>query len=199
MSERAVICNVGDQEWTLMRTHGFYRIPKPAAGQKFALLIVADRTDVIDNGDNHRLEVPIHARKIAEDLVADLGDFGVFVCTGETPAAEEIDRAERRLVEVAKRLVFEGDQEWARSHNYREISDLHRRAVKRLGPEREWAYEPTEMTACPACGERIRPGVAVCRHCNAILDERKARQFGLTESTAAAQARRRPAPAHARQ
>lgn len=196
MSERVTICNVGDQEWSLMRTHGFYRIPAPAPGQKFALFSVADRTDVIDNGDNHRLEVPIHAQKIAEDLAADLGDFGVFVCAGETPTAEEIDRVEKRLVEVAKRLVFEGDQEWARSHNYREISDLHRRAVKRLGPEREWAYEPTEMTACPACGERIRPGVAICRHCNAILDETKARQFALLGPTVAAQVKRRSAATH---
>ena len=85
MSERAVICNVGEQEWTLVRTYGMYRIPAPKAGEEQATLAVTDRIDVIDMGDNRRLEVPIHARKIAEDLVADLGDYGVFVAAGAGP------------------------------------------------------------------------------------------------------------------
>jgi ribosomal protein L32 len=179
MSERAVICNVGEQEWTLVRTYGMYRIPAAEAGEELATLAVADRIDVIDMGDNRRLEVPIHARKIAEDLAADLGDYGVFVAAGEEPTAEEIANAQEHLVEVAKKLVFEGDQEWARSHNYRLLSDLHRRAVKRLGLEREWAYEPVAMSECPVCGERIKPGVAVCRSCGAILDREKAQKFGI--------------------
>jgi hypothetical protein len=179
MSERAVICNVGEQEWTLVRTYGMYRIPAPKAIEDQATLVVTDRIDVIDMGDNRRLEVPIHARKIAEDLVADLGDYGVFVAAGEEPTAEEIANAKEHLIEVAKKLVFEGDQEWARSHNYRLLSDLHRRAVKRLGLEREWAYEPAAMGECPVCGERIKPGVAVCRSCGAVLDREKARQFGI--------------------
>lgn len=182
MSERAVMCNVGDQEWTLVRTYGGYRIPAPAAGETSATLEVTDRVDIIDMGDNRRLEVPIHARKIAEDLASDLGDFGVFVANGDEPSDEEIANAKARLIEVAKRLVFEGDQEWARSHNYRLLSDLHRRAVKRLGLEREWAYEPAAMAECPVCGERIKPGVALCKSCGAILDREKARQFGILGS-----------------
>jgi len=129
MSERAVICNVGEQEWTLVRTYGMYRIPAAEAGEELATLEVADRIDVIDMGDNRRLEVPIHARKIAEDLAADLGDYGVFVAANGEPTAEEIACAREHLVEVAKKLVFEGDQEWARNHNYRLLSDLHRRAA----------------------------------------------------------------------
>lgn len=179
MSEQAVICNVGEQEWNLVRTYGMYRIPARRANEEHATLEVSDRIDVIDMGDNRRLEVPIHARKIAEDLAADLGDYGVFVAEGEEATAEEVANAQEHLVEVAKRLVFEGDQEWARSHNYRLLSDLHRRAVKRLGLEREWAYEPVAMSECPVCGERIKPGVAVCKSCGAILDREKARAFGI--------------------
>ena len=179
MSERAVICNVGEQEWTLVRTYGVYRIPAPQGGEEMATLEVGDRIDVIDMGDNRRLEVPIHARKIAEDLAADLADHGVFVARGEAANAEEVGGAKAHLIEVAKKLVFEGDQEWARSHNYRLLSDLHRRAVKSLGLEREWAYEPVAMGECPVCGERIKPGVAVCKSCGAILDREKAQQFGI--------------------
>ncbi|HVB98990.1 MAG TPA: hypothetical protein VNJ12_06610 [Candidatus Dormibacteraeota bacterium] len=179
MSERAVICNVGEQEWFLPRTYGVYRIPAPAAGEACATLPVSDRVDVIDMGDNRRIEVPIHAQKIAEDLVSDLADHGVFLAKGEEPTGEEIETARERMTQVAKRLVFEGDQEWARSHNYRLLSDLHRRAVKRLGLEREWAYEPAAMAECPVCGEKVKPAVAVCRSCGAILDRAKAKKFGI--------------------
>ncbi len=179
MSERAVICNIGDQDWTLVRTYGVYRILAPEAGETARTLEVSDRIDVIDMGDNRRLEVPIHARKIAEDLAADLGDYGVFVADGDEPSEEEIASAKGRLIEVAKKRVFEGDQEWARSHNYRLLSDLHRRAVKLLGLEREWAYEPAAMAECPVCGERIKPGVAMCKSCGAILDREKAMEFGI--------------------
>lgn len=179
MNERVVICNAGDQVWQIMRSYGPYTIPAPQPGEEFALLEVTDRRDFIGLGDDNRVEVPIHAQKIAEDLVSDLAKFGVFVCAGEKPTAEELAGAKSLIVEEAKRLVFEGDQEWARSHNYRVISDLHRRAVKRLGLEREWAYEPMEMAECPVCGERVKPNVAMCKSCGAILDREKAAQFGV--------------------
>jgi hypothetical protein len=194
MSERAVICNVGQQEWFLPRTYGVYRIAAPAAGQVCATIEVSDRVDVIDMGDNRRIEIPIHARKIAEDLVSDLGDYGVFLAAGDKPTAEEVAAANERMTEVAKRLVFEGDQEWARTHNYRLLSDLHRRAVKRLGLEREWAYEPAAMGECPVCGEKVKPGVAVCKSCGAILNRRKARKFGIVQGQPVARQRQHLAP-----
>jgi hypothetical protein len=68
---------------------------------------------------------------------------------------------------------------WARGHSFREISDLHRRAAIALGVEREWAYVPTRFAHCPACGEKVKPSVAVCKHCGAILDAEKAAKHGL--------------------
>jgi len=68
---------------------------------------------------------------------------------------------------------------WARGHSFREISDMHRRAALALGAEREWAYVAVEMQDCPVCGERIKRGVAVCKHCRAILDEERAAKHGL--------------------
>jgi transposase len=35
------------------------------------------------------------------------------------------------------------------------------------------------MSDCPACGEKVKPGVAVCKHCGAILDAEKAAKHGL--------------------
>ena len=33
---------------------------------------------------------------------------------------------------------------------------------------------------CPACGERLKPNVAVCRVCGAVLNREKAAQWGLS-------------------
>jgi len=35
------------------------------------------------------------------------------------------------------------------------------------------------MNECPACGEKVKPAVAVCKHCGAILDAEKAAKHGL--------------------
>jgi hypothetical protein len=83
---------------------------------------------------------------------------------------------------------------WARGHSFREISDLHRRAAIALGVEREWAYVPTRFADCPACGEKVKPSVAVCKHCGAILDAEKAAKHGLGASTSSGATRATPAP-----
>jgi hypothetical protein len=46
------------------------------------------------------------------------------------------------------------------------------------------------MHECPACGEKVKIGVAVCKHCGAILDEDKAAKHGLGAGAAAARAAR---------
>src|SRR2546425_13298119 len=64
------------------------------------------------------------------------------------------------------------------------ITDVQRRAARGLGLEKEWSYEPKPLVDCPACGEKVKPGVAVCRACGAILDRAKALQFGLLPAEA---------------
>jgi len=32
---------------------------------------------------------------------------------------------------------------------------------------------------CPVCGEPVKVGVAICRHCGAVLDEAKAARYGV--------------------
>ena len=74
------------------------------------------------------------------------------------------------------------DLEWERTKNPMFITDLERRAARQLGVEKPWLYDPKPMAECPACAEKIKPGVAVCRACGAILDKEKAAQFGLGPS-----------------
>jgi len=180
-SATVTIASISDQDWYISRTHGVYHIPACVKGESFALLLIRTRNDVIDLGDGRRLPFPITAREIADDLLQDLHDHGVFVCAGARPTSEELAAATARRDAFYHRLIGEGDTLWARGHSFREISDMHRRAALALGVEREWAYVPMRMSECPACGEKVKSGVAVCKHCHAILDAEKAAQHGLTQ------------------
>lgn len=204
----ATIASISDQDWYISRTHGVYHIPacpkqtgppgrrlvepegsdadtpsdEPASSQQpYALLLITSRGDAIDLGDSRRLPFTISAREIAEDLLQDLHDHGIFVCKGARPTSDELTTATERRDAYYHRLIGEGDTLWARGHSFREISDLHRRAAMTLGVEREWAYVPMRLSDCPACGEKVKSGVAVCRHCHAILDREKAAHHGLAE------------------
>lgn len=178
------IASISEQDWYVSRTHGVYHIPACAKNEPYALLLLTSRGDVIDLGDNRRFPFMISAREIADDLLQDLHDHGIFVCAGPRPSEEELAAAIERRDTYYHRLIGEGDTMWARGHSYREISDLHRRAAIALGVEREWAYVPLKMSECPACGEKVKTGVAVCKHCHAILDAEKAAQHGLGPSAA---------------
>ena len=190
----ASIASISDQDWHISRTHGVYHIPACAKGEPYALVVITSRGDALDLGDNRRFPFTISARDIAEDLLQDLREHGIFVCAGERPTADELASATTRRDAYYHQLVAEGDTMWARGHSFREISDLHRRAAIALGVEREWAYVPTRFADCPACGEKVKPGVAVCKHCGAILDAEKAAKHGLGASSSSAASRAAPAP-----
>ncbi len=173
------IASISEQDWYVSRTHGVYHIPACPQGSPYALLLITSRGDALDLGDSRRFPFTITAREIADDLLQDLHDHGIFVCAGARPTTEELAAAAARRDTFYQRLVSDGDTMWARGHSFREISDLHRRAAISLGIEREWAYVPTRMVDCPACGEKVKPGVAVCKHCRAILNAEKAAEHGL--------------------
>ena len=193
-SATASIASISDQDWHISCTHGVYHIPARAPSQPYALVEITSRGDALDLGDNRRFPFTISARDIAEDLLQDLREHGIFVCAGERPSAEELASATARRDAYYHQLISEGDTMWARGHSFREISDLHRRAAIALGVEREWAYVPTRFADCPACGEKVKPGVAVCKHCGAILDAEKAAKHGLGASNGGSASRATPAP-----
>lgn len=185
-AEQAVICNISDQNWLLHRTHGTFAIAACEHGEDFALTAVTGRRGTIDLGDKRTLDFPITAREIAEDLTREINsdggeasNFGVFVCAGSVPTDEELLEAHDKLESFYRRLVAAADQQWERTHNVVLISDLDRRAARALKLEKEWCYEPQQRVECPACGEKLKPGVAVCRVCHAVLNKEKAAQFGL--------------------
>ncbi len=173
------VASISDQDWYISRTYGVFHIPACAKGEAYALVILTARPDAIDLGDGRKFPFTISAGEIAKDIVQNLENHGVFVCKGARPSDEELQEAALRRDSWYQELVFEGDQMWARSHNYRELSDMHRRAALALGLEREWAYVPAKMEDCPVCGEKVKPGVALCRHCGAVLKPEVAARHGV--------------------
>jgi len=189
----AVLVNISTQKWPPRhRTYfGALDVRSPQDGEAFAVTPVRGCKAAMDLGDKRTMEFPITAREIAEDIARELNNdsgegsyHGVFVAAGLEPTQAELSEARRKLDDFHRRLVATADLEWERSHNPMFITDLERRAARELKLEKPWLYDPKPATECPACAERIKPGVAVCKSCGAILDREKAAQFGLVAATA---------------
>jgi hypothetical protein len=189
-SDVAVLVNISTEKWPpRQRTYfGSLNIATPEPGQVYAITPIQSCKGVIDLGDRHTMEFPITAREIAEDLAREIngdsgeGSFhGVFVAEGPGPTEAELADARKKLEAFHRRLVEKADLEWERSHNPMFITDLERRAARELNLDKPWLYDPKPQDECPACGERIKPGAAVCRTCGAILDREKAAKYGLAK------------------
>ncbi|HKF51025.1 MAG TPA: zinc ribbon domain-containing protein [Candidatus Acidoferrales bacterium] len=174
---QASIASVSDQDFYITRTYGVFHIPARPTTEDYAIVVVTPRGDAIDLGDNRRFPFVISARQIAEDIIQDLQQHGIFVCAAERPTETELATAREVRDAWYRQLVTEADEMWARGHSYREISDMHRRAVMAMKLEREWAYVPQRSVECPACGEKLKAGVALCKHCGATLDADRAAKY----------------------
>jgi hypothetical protein len=187
-TETVSLVNISAEKWPpRQRTYfGSLEIRPVAAGEAFAITPIRGCTGVMDLGDKRIMEYRITAREIAEDIAREIngdsgeGSFhGVFVAAGDLPTQAELADARRRLEEFQRRLVAAADLEWERTKNPMFITDLERRAARQLGLEKPWLYDAKPLADCPVCAEKIRPGVAVCRSCGAILDREKAAQYGF--------------------
>ena len=187
-TETVALVNISTEKWPpRQRTYfGSLAISSPQPGEAFAITPIHGCLGVMDLGDKRTMEFRITAREIAEDIAREInGDsgegsyHGVFVAAGEAPTESELAEARRRLEEFHRRLVAAADLEWERTKNPMFITDLERRAARQLGLEKPWLYDARPLADCPVCAEKIKPGVAVCRSCGAILDREKAAQYGL--------------------
>lgn len=192
---QATIVNLAPQSWALYRSYGTFLVRGCADGEPYTLLQVAARKALMDVGDKRTMDVNITAEEIAKDLCGEINSdggedsfFGAFMAEGELPTEEELEQGRGCLGAFYRRLVAAADREWERSHSYLFINDVERRAARYLGLEKEWFYQPRETVECPGCGERVRPGVAVCKTCRAILDPAKAALLGLVPAAQVASA-----------
>lgn len=204
--DHAMLCNIAPEKWPpRYRTYfGSVEIASPGPGQPYALTKITGRTGSIDLGDKRTTEFPITARAIAEDLAREInsdsgeGSFhGVFVCAGDKPTENELTEARSRLDAFYGKLVATADLEWERSHSPLFITDLDRRAARVLGVDKPWLYDPRAQMECPLCAEKLKPGVAVCRACGAILNRDKAAEYAFVTAPAPA-AQSAPTPSSKR-
>jgi len=186
--ETASLINISTQSWPPRhRTYfGSLQIRTPKPGEPFAITLIPACKSLMDLGDRRTMEFAITAKEVAEDLAREIngdsgeGSFhGVFVAAGPEPTGRELADAHEKLDSFHRKLVEAADLEWERSHNPMFITDLERRAARELHLDKPWVYDPKPQAECPACAEKIKPGVAVCRSCRAILDPEKAAKFGL--------------------
>lgn len=101
---------------------------------------------------------------------------GVFITTNEVPTDAEIEAAKAKRKERNLFIIAEADQSYLRGQ-MELIYAAHREACFEEGLKREWANKPVTLDSCPACGSDIKPNIAICPRCQAILREDLARKF----------------------
>jgi hypothetical protein len=196
--EDAFICNITEKTWGPMN-HWHYMaavmIPGKKESEAYKVSRITAHTDHIDLGEGKTLPVFIPARDTAEDICRifnnDIGDnsyAGVFVIEhGDTPTEEELKTAREALEDFYRRLVNVADQEWDRGMKAN-ISDLHRSAGRYFKLNKPWLPDLRQKKECPVCAESIPVNAAVCKSCNAVLDEPLATKYGVNHRRARLQA-----------
>ena len=99
---------------------------------------------------------------------------------GRVPGQLEIAAAREKLTQLMKvfladadRLALNGDK------GLLEIGIPHRQAALLLKQPRTWSSPVQAMVDCLGCGNPVKPGIAKCGACGAILDRAKAIELGL--------------------
>ena len=205
------LINLSDQTFTFGRTYGQYTILGCQDGEEFTATEVRGRLEVMDEGDEKYGQQLTEAQDIAEDLASNANDhmltapdgdsfIGVFVSPTNPPPAKLLKSMQTRLLAFYNSQVQLADAFWDSPADHKQISSLHRRAAKATGQTRPWTYQVTNMIECPGCATSLPATVAICKTCDAIIDETKARKLypWRFESAAAsetpAQKRTKPAP-----
>lgn len=124
------------------------------------------------------------ARSICVDYINDSLDVaegaypGLIYTFGEYTKEEakkklalQIAEAEARQRRWFEKLVKDADDNWNLNHQFKAISDLHRKAAIYLGQEREWtkSFAQMAMTKCPVCQSLVDPKALQCGNCQNVL------------------------------
>lgn len=142
-----------------------------------------------------------NALAIAEDYwknipgTSDICHPGVMVLPGKL-SKEEVEKKfgsqldQLRVIQTNyfRFMVREADNLWNRHHSHRMITDNHRSAARLIGYKAEWNQGEEQFNRpatkdCPVCWKSIDSRAIVCGFCSAILDEEKAKKYGLVGKT----------------
>ena len=90
---------------------------------------------------------------------------------------KEVEIAKANLIAYYQQLCKDADRLWATMNTRNEVGIHHQEAAEAIGYEPAWASTPNAKKDCPACGGKIKEDVAICTHCEAVIDDEKARQY----------------------
>lgn len=102
--------------------------------------------------------------------------------------SKELQEAELRQNKWFETLVRLADDDFAKYHQHRAVSDLQRYAADYLNLDRPWKrkLEEQRMTTCPACVQTIPMSALVCSHCRTILKPTEYAKLGFEQAKGAA-------------
>lgn len=194
------IVNLGKERWEIARTYvpGVAFVIRPCQeDESFHVTpVVGQQPDgtfreKVDLGDDRFYWNYIKPEEAAQDLLQGLHNFGVFISTTNPPSKEALAEASVIRQRFLDELIGEADANWAANRDMRTngITQVHTRACIERGLEREWCFQPKRQNPCPFCSMPVMEAVAICRHCNAILDVDKAELGGLINPEQAASLR----------
>lgn len=119
---------------------------------------------------------------VSFDSIQDNGGYsapGLFWVEGAFDAkgiaskhANKVDQAFKNTAAWFRSLVKIADDDWARWHMHRTITDLQRIACNYLELEREWNFtvHNNVISLCWACKAAVNPTAIICGGCKAVLN-----------------------------
>lgn len=190
---RAYICNILDMDWPAIDfDFGRFAIAGRKEGEAYRVTEITARLSTMDHGEKNMTRIPIGALDIAHDIVRQINEnagskdeqtgakpfMGVFVITeGARPSKEELAEAHEKLKAFCEHYVFIADGDFEVMRNSKMIPGFARKAAKILNLDKPYAIDTTRMVNCIGCGKGVSPNAVRCPHCEAILDEAKARKI----------------------
>jgi hypothetical protein len=183
----------GGKQWVIPACPKGERFSEPIA---IPALVLSER-DLADGGNNLDTVIDAalsgtrkvgneskHVMGVADDVIGknstspglDLhttnGEwFGVFVSQNELPTDDEIDIAESKLRDMMQ-LVYAQGAEKVQAGEKVGMADrrLYNEAAEYLRAKPLWGNLDHTMDSCPLCGEDIRKGASICKHCHNRID-----------------------------
>ena len=107
---------------------------------------------------------------------ASLRRWGVSVIEHWPPTKDDLVLPTMELNAKFDELIAEADKHYE-NHKYDDISEFHRLAARRRKLTKGWMNANPDLVACVACGTDVKPNIAVCPQCGAVLDEALARKY----------------------
>lgn len=200
----------GGKEWIIPACPRGARYSEPVA---IPSLVLSER-DLADGGNNLDTVIDAalsgtrkvgntvkHVMGVADDIIGihstspglDLHTtngvwFGVFCSQHEEPADEEIEAAQSKLGEMMQ-LIYAAGSEKVQQGEKVAMADrrIYNEAAEFLHAKPLWGNLDHTMDSCPLCGEDIRKGARVCKHCQRAIDPASVDTFFRKQEREAAQ------------